>query len=129
MKNELNAPRLPAAMALQPPPTITSGETSTVWYTAAPLFETALARGNATVLILMERLMAELKGRKLKENKRRNVQISRLPRKPAKIYSPRDIFGSIQLILYLNLSFSTNLQRASFERNVREERSIEPRDY
>lgn len=44
MKNELNAPHLSAGMVLQPPPTFTSGEASTVWYTLAPLFETALTR-------------------------------------------------------------------------------------
>lgn len=44
MKNELNAPHLSAGVVLQPPPTFTSGEASTVWYTPAPLFETALAR-------------------------------------------------------------------------------------
>lgn len=59
------------------PPTFTSGEASSVWYTHRHPSLKQPSRGRATVLILMERLMGELKGRKLKENKRRDVQIFR----------------------------------------------------
>lgn len=52
------------------PPTFTSGEASSVWYTHRHPSLKQPSRGRATVLILMERLMGELKGRKLKENKR-----------------------------------------------------------
>lgn len=59
------------------PPAFTSGEASSVWYTHRHPSLKQPSRGRATVLILMERLMGELKGRKLKENKRRDVQIFR----------------------------------------------------
>lgn len=54
------------------PPAFTSGEASSVWYTHRHPSLKQPSRGRATVLILMERLMGELKGRKLKENKRRD---------------------------------------------------------
>lgn len=46
MKNELNTSYSSPGMVFQPPAYVrrTSREASTVWYTAAPLFETALAR-------------------------------------------------------------------------------------
>ena len=59
------------------PSAFTSGEASSVWYTHRHPSLKQPSRGRATVLILMERLMGELKGRKLKENKRRDVQIFR----------------------------------------------------